>query len=210
MGIRNFRRMYKAILKPLFDFLFSAILLLLLAPLIFLIWVILFATMNGKPVFCQKRPGKFGNPFVIRKFRTMNERKDELGNLLPDEERLTTIGKFIRKTSLDELPQLFNVIKGEMSFVGPRPLLMQYLPLYSEYQSQRHDVKPGITGWAQVNGRNAISWEKKFEYDVFYVQKCSFVLDLKILWLTIKKVFVAEGISADGVATMEPFRGTNS
>ena len=157
--------------------------------------------------FYQLRPGKGERIFKIIKFKTMNDRRDANGELLPDAERLTKIGAFVRKTSLDEIPQLLNVLKGDMSVIGPRPLLPQYLPLYNETQKRRHEVKPGITGWAQVNGRNAISWERKFELDVWYVDHLSFVLDLKILLLTVKKVFIREGISQEGQATMEAFRG---
>tara|TARA_Y100000817_G_scaffold267996_1_gene224865 strand:- start:41 stop:511 length:471 start_codon:yes stop_codon:yes gene_type:complete len=153
------------------------------------------------------RPGKNERIFKIIKFKTMNDRKDANGNLLADEERLTKIGAFVRKTSLDEIPQLLNVIKGDMSLIGPRPLLVQYLPLYNDFQRQRHLIRPGITGWAQINGRNAISWNQKFEYDVWYVKNYSFLLDLKIVFLTIKKVFVREGISQEGTATMEVFKG---
>lgn len=162
----------------------------------------------GSPIFfTQTRPGKDGKSFTFYKFRTMIDQKDEEGNLLPDKDRLTSFGSFLRKTSLDELPSLFNVITGDMSLVGPRPLLVQYLPLYNDFQKRRHEVKPGITGWAQVNGRNALSWPKKFELDVWYVDNKSFWLDLKILFLTMYKVFKREGISAEGEATMAPFTG---
>ncbi len=162
---------------------------------------------EGKPFFFQVRPGKNEKLFKIIKFKTMNEKKDEQGNLLSDAERLTKVGAFVRKTSLDEIPQLLNVIKGDMSLIGPRPLLPRYLPLYNDEQRKRHNVRPGITGWAQINGRNAISWQQKFEYDVWYVENVSFMLDLKILLLTVKKVFVSEGISQEGQATMEEFKG---
>jgi lipopolysaccharide/colanic/teichoic acid biosynthesis glycosyltransferase len=162
---------------------------------------------KGKPFFFQPRPGKNSKIFKVIKFKTMTDQKDALGNLLPDEQRLTPIGNFVRKTSLDEIPQLINVIKGDMSLVGPRPLLVEYLPLYNQTQQRRHEVKPGITGWAQINGRNAIGWDKKFEYDIWYVDHLSFSLDVWILWLTIKKVFKREGISQDGQATMEKFKG---
>lgn len=162
----------------------------------------------GSPVlFKQKRPGLNGKIFTMYKFRTMTEERNENGLLLPDSERLTGFGKFLRSTSLDELPELFNILKGDMSFVGPRPLLVEYLPLYNEHQRRRHEVKPGLSGWAQVNGRNAISWEEKFNFDVEYVDKVSFFFDLKIMLLTIKKVFVREGINSATTATMEPFRG---
>lgn len=160
-------------------------------------------------MFLQERPGKEGKIFKVIKFKTMTDERDGQGNLLPDEKRLTKVGKFVRSTSLDELPQLINVLKGDMALIGPRPLLPQYLLLYNEEQARRHEVRPGITGWAQVNGRNAISWAKKFELDVWYVDHCSFMLDLRIVFLTIKKVFVREGISSDTSVTMEPFSGNN-
>ena len=162
---------------------------------------------KGTPFFFQKRPGKDERIFTIIKFKTMNDRKDPQGNLLPDAERLTPVGKVVRKTSLDELPQLINVLKGDMSLVGPRPLHVRYLPLYNKFQHRRHEVRPGITGWAQVNGRNAIGWDEKFAYDVWYVDHQSFWLDLKILWLTVLKVVRSEGISSATSATMEEFRG---
>jgi lipopolysaccharide/colanic/teichoic acid biosynthesis glycosyltransferase len=165
---------------------------------------------RGEPFFFQPRPGLNGRIFRIVKFRTMNNRRDAKGELLPDAERLTPVGSFVRKTSLDEIPQLINVLKGDMSLIGPRPLLVEYLPLYSREQSRRHDVRPGITGWAQVNGRNAIDWETKFRLDVWYVDHLSFLLDLKIIWLTVLKVFRSEGISAAGSATMEKFTGSSS
>lgn len=168
-----------------------------------------FANKGAGVFFTQDRPGQYSKIFKVIKFKTMTDECDEGGNLLPDEKRLTKMGKFVRSTSIDELPQLFNVLKGDMALVGPRPLLPQYLPLYSKEQARRHEVRPGITGWAQVNGRNAISWNKKFELDVWYVDHCSFLLDLKIIFLTIKKVFVREGISSDTSATMEPFTGNN-
>jgi undecaprenyl phosphate N,N'-diacetylbacillosamine 1-phosphate transferase len=199
--------MYKLFFKRVIDFLASVIALLLISP-IFLILIVFLAIANdGKPFFIQRRPGKNGKIFSIVKFKTMNDRKDADGNLLSDAERLTKVGSFVRKTSLDEIPQLINVVKGDMSLIGPRPLLVQYLPLYNDFQKNRHNVRPGITGWAQVNGRNAISWEKKFEYDVWYVNNISLILDIKIVLLTIKKVFISEGINADNVATTEPFTG---
>jgi len=199
--------MYKIYIKRLIDFLSALIVLLVISP-IFLILIFFLAIANdGKPFFVQRRPGKKGKVFSIIKFKTMNDRKDPYGNLLSDAERLTKVGSFVRKTSLDEIPQLLNVVKGDMSLIGPRPLLVQYLPLYNDCQKKRHDVRPGITGWAQVNGRNAISWEKKFEYDVWYVNNISFALDIKIVLLTIKKVFISEGINAANAATTEPFRG---
>ena len=199
--------MYKNIIKPFFDFLIAFFLLLMASPLFLLVCLGLFWAQNGKVFFTQKRPGKNERIFSILKFKTMTDQKDQQGNLLPDAERLTHIGKFVRKTSLDELPQLINVLKGEMSMVGPRPLLPEYLSLYNEKQKRRHAVKPGITGWAQVNGRNAISWEDKFQFDVWYVAHQSFGLDLKILFLTVKKVFRSEGINTAGQATTEPFKG---
>ena len=178
-----------------------------MSPIFLLATIGLFFANNGKPFFFQTRPGKNEKLFQIIKFKTMNDKKDAAGNLLSDAERLTPIGSFVRKTSLDEIPQLLNVLKGDMSLIGPRPLLIQYLPLYNNIQKKRHDIRPGITGWAQVNGRNAISWEQKFEYDVWYVENCTFALDVKILFLTVKKVFKSEGISQEGEVTMEVFKG---
>jgi len=199
--------MYKVIFKRIFDFSLSLIGLLLLSPIFLLVTAGLLFANQGKPFFFQKRPGKQGRIFSIIKFKTMNDKKDKNGHLLSDSERLTTIGSFVRKTSLDEIPQLINVLKGDMSLIGPRPLLVQYLPLYDSHQARRHEVKPGITGWAQVNGRNAISWKEKFNLDVWYVDHISLGLDLKIIFLTVKKVFIREGISADGHVTIEPFKG---
>ena len=199
--------MYKNYFKRLFDFTAALVGLLLLSPLFILVTLGLFIANQGKPFFFQTRPGKNETLFRIVKFKTMNDKKDVTGDLLPDAQRLTKIGNFVRKTSLDEIPQLLNVLKGDMSLIGPRPLLPEYLPLYNEVQKRRHEVRPGITGWAQVNGRNAISWEQKFEYDVWYVNHISLWLDIKILFLTVKKVFVREGISQDGQATMEYFKG---
>lgn len=199
--------MYKSFFKPLFDFIFSLLGLMLLSPLFIIVTVGLYFANNGKPFFFQLRPGINGKIFRIIKFKTMNDKKDLEGNLLSDGERLTKIGKFVRKTSLDEIPQLLNVLKGDMSIIGPRPLLPEYLPLYNESQRQRHEVKPGITGWAQVNGRNAISWQQKFELDVWYVDNISFWLDLKIVFLTIKKVIIREGINSQGQITTEAFKG---
>ena len=201
--------MYKLFFKNMLDFVVALIGLFLLSPILIIVIVGLYFANNGKPFFFQLRPGKNEKLFKIIKFKTMNEKKVTAGILLPDAERLTTIGQFVRKSSLDEIPQLLNVLKGDMSIVGPRPLLPQYLPLYSEEQKKRHQVKPGITGWAQVNGRNAISWEQKFEYDVWYVTQLSFLLDVKIVLMTVKKVFVREGISQEGQVTMEFFKGTN-
>ncbi|MEN2435145.1 sugar transferase [Weeksellaceae bacterium A-14] len=199
--------MYKNFFKRIFDFLVAFFGLLLLSPVFLGVTVGLYFANDGKPFFFQRRPGKRGRIFRIVKFRTMNERTDAAGNLLPDAERLTPIGSVVRKTSLDEIPQLINVLKGEMSLIGPRPLLEQYLPLYDAVQGRRHEVRPGITGWAQVNGRNAISWQQKFAYDVWYVDHLNFWLDVRILFLTIRKVFVREGISQEGQATMEVFNG---
>lgn len=199
--------MYKYLVKRIIDFLTAFFGLLLLSPILLIITIWLYFANDGKPFFFQSRPGVRGKIFKIVKFKTMNDRKDAKGNLLSDAERLTLVGAFVRKTSLDEIPQLINVLKGDMSLIGPRPLLVQYLPLYNQKQSRRHEVRPGITGWAQVNGRNAISWEQKFDYDVWYVDNVSVRLDLKILYLTILKVFKREGISAEGQATMEAFKG---
>ena len=201
--------MYKHFFKRVIDFLASFIGFIILLPLFIVITVFLFFANDGKPFFFQRRPGKNGKVFSIIKFKTMNDKKDAEGKLLPDEVRLTSVGKFVRKTSLDEIPQLLNVIKGDMSLIGPRPLLTDYLHLYNEFQSRRHEVKPGITGWAQVNGRNAISWDKKFEYDVWYVDNISFVLDLKIFLNTIQKVIKSEGINAQDGNSTEPFNGYN-
>ncbi|TXD67868.1 sugar transferase [Aequorivita lipolytica] len=199
--------MYKIIIKPLFDFLSALLGLVILSPIFLLVWIGLALANNGKPFFYQRRPGKNERIFTIIKFKTMNDKRDDSGQLLPDDKRLTPIGSFVRKTSLDELPQLLNVLKGDMSFVGPRPLLPEYLPLYNKTQRIRHQVKPGITGWAQVNGRNAISWEQKFDYDVWYVEQQSFVLDLRILFMTVKKVFKSEGVTQQGEATTQYFKG---
>ncbi len=199
--------MYKYIIKPLADFFAALILLIVLTPIIILTAILLFISNNGKVFFFQQRPGLNNKPFNIVKFKTMRDAFDNNGVPLPDEVRLTKIGNSVRSASLDELLQLVNVVKGDMSIVGPRPLLMQYLPRYSAEQAKRHNVKPGITGWAQVNGRNAISWEQKFKYDVEYVEKQSFALDLKILWMTFINVIQRKGISADGHVTMEEFKG---
>ncbi|MFV8335288.1 sugar transferase [Flavobacterium sp. RSP29] len=199
--------MYKSFFKRVLDCLAAFFGLAVLSPLFLLVTMGLFLANQGKPFFFQLRPGKSGILFKIIKFKTMNETKDANGNLLSDGERLTSIGRFVRKTSLDEIPQLLNVLKGEMSLIGPRPLLVNYLDLYSDFQNRRHDVLPGITGWAQVNGRNAISWDKKFEYDVWYVDHLSFILDVKILFKTVLKVIKSEGINAADVATIEPFNG---
>jgi len=203
-------RLYPEYLKRGIDFIFCGMAFIALLPLFLLVTVILFFSNNGKPFFVQRRPGRHGRVFLLIKFKTMNDKKDAGGDLLSDEKRLTAFGKFIRKTSLDEIPQLLNVIIGDMSLIGPRPLLVDYLPLYNAEQSRRHEVRPGITGWAQVNGRNAISWEKKFELDVWYVDHISLVLDIKILILTFKKTFKPEGISQQGHATMPIFKGAEN
>jgi lipopolysaccharide/colanic/teichoic acid biosynthesis glycosyltransferase len=199
--------MYKLFFKPIIDFTIALFLIIVLSPIIVLTIIGLFIVNLGKPFFIQKRPGKNGQLFKIIKFKTMNDKKDSKGNLLPDMCRLTKIGQFVRKTSLDELPQLINVLKCDMSLIGPRPLLPEYLHLYNKTQKRRHEVKPGITGWAQVNGRNAISWQQKFEYDVWYVENVSFILDCKIVFLTIKKVFKREGITAENSVSAEAFKG---
>ncbi len=200
--------MYKSFFKPLFDIITAIVVLLLVSPILILAIIGLSIVNSGSPFFVQKRPGKGGRIFSIVKLKTMTDERDANGDLLPDADRLTTIGRIIRKTSLDEIPQLFNVLRGNMSLVGPRPLLPSYLKLYSKEQARRHDVKPGITGWAQVNGRNSISWEKKFELDVWYVDHQSFILDLKIVLLTVKKVFLSEDINTEGEATTKPFKGS--
>lgn len=201
--------MYGKFVKPFLDFVLALIAVVILSPLILVVWLGLTIANNGKPFFFQQRPGKDGRIFRIVKFKTMNDKKGANGQLLPDADRLTPVGKFVRKTSLDELPQLFNVLTGDMSLIGPRPLLPSYLPLYNDFQRRRMEVKPGITGWAQVNGRNTISWEKKFEYDVWYVDHLSFLLDAKIFLLTVKKVVVREGINQEGHETSEEFKGND-
>jgi lipopolysaccharide/colanic/teichoic acid biosynthesis glycosyltransferase len=198
---------YQHIIKPLIDRTAALILLLLLLPLWLPLTVLLWMANGGKPFFFQERPGLNGKVFVLMKFRTMTDKRDASGHLLPDGQRLTGLGRLVRKTSLDEIPQLVNVLKGDMSLIGPRPLLVEYLPLYNEVQRRRHSVRPGITGWAQVNGRNAISWERKFQYDVWYAEHVSPALDLKILWLTLLKVCRSEGITQQGQATAEKFTG---
>jgi lipopolysaccharide/colanic/teichoic acid biosynthesis glycosyltransferase len=199
--------MYRALLKPLIDVAIAVFALICLSPVFIILTILLFIANNGKPFFLQPRVGKRERIFKVIKFRTMNDRCDENGNLLPDDVRLTPVGKFVRKTSLDELPQLLNILKGDMSLVGPRPLLVEYLPLYNEQQRTRHNVMPGITGWAQVNGRNTVSWREKFELDTWYVKHTSFVLDIKILFMTVEKVVRSEGINAEGSATVEKFKG---
>ena len=200
--------MYRTIVKPLLDIIVATLLFLILLPIFIIVLILLAIYQKGNPFFLQKRPGKNEKLFTILKFRTMNNKRDKDGDLLPDEHRLTGIGKLIRTTSLDEIPQLLNVIIGQMSLVGPRPLLPDYLELYNTFQKKRHLVKPGITGYAQVNGRNALSWEKKFELDVYYVKKCSFTLDFGILLKTVKKVIVREGINKESSATTSRFTGT--
>ena len=202
--------MYKYFFKRLIDFIIVFCVLVVIWPILLIITLWLhFANKGAGAFFAQERPGKGGKVFKVIKFKTMTDERDADGNLLPDADRLTNVGRFVRSTSIDELPQLINVLKGDMALIGPRPLLVQFLPLYCKEQARRHDVRPGITGWAQVNGRNAISWTKKFELDVWYVDHCSFWLDVKIIFLTIKKVFVREGISQEGQATMEFFTGNN-
>lgn len=201
--------MYRHFFKRVFDFLAAFFGLLILSPVFIVVTIALYFANQGKPFFFQERPGKDENVFHIIKFKSMNDKKDSSGKLLPDAARLTPVGSFVRKTSLDEIPQLINVLKGDMSLIGPRPLRTYYLPLYSVEQRKRHNVRPGITGWAQINGRNAISWTKKFELDVYYVENLSFMMDLKIFFLTIKKVFVREGISKEGHVTTEAFNGKN-
>ena len=202
--------MYKCFFKRAIDFTIALVELLLIWWIIALIVLFLhFANKGAGAFFFQERPGKNGKIFKVIKFKTMTDERDTSGKLLPDAQRITKVGKLVRSTSIDELPQLINVLKGDMALIGPRPLLVRYLSLYSKEQARRHEVRPGITGWAQVNGRNAISWTKKFEFDVWYVDHCSFWLDLCIILKTIKKVFVREGISQQGQATMEPFNGNN-
>jgi len=197
-------------IKRLLDIITSFATLIILLPIIIIVAVLVRFKLGSPIFFTQDRPGLNGQIFKMMKFRTMLDVKDKNGDLLPDNQRMTKFGAFLRSTSLDELPGLFNVLKGDMSLVGPRPLLVQYLPLYSTEQARRHNVRPGITGWAQVNGRNAISWDQKFKFDVWYVDNQSFFLDLKILLLTVKKVFVREGISADGHVTIETFKGSSN
>lgn len=202
--------MYKCFFKRIIDFFIVLFALLIIWPILLLITVWLhFANKGAGAFFTQKRPGKNNKIFKVIKFKTMTDERDNKGNLLPDEVRLTKVGKFIRSTSLDEIPQLINVLKGDMALIGPRPLLPEYLSLYTPEQARRHEVRPGITGWAQVNGRNDIPWKKKFELDVWYVDHCSFILDLKIVFMTIKKVLIREGISKEGQATTEKFNGNN-
>lgn len=202
--------MYKHGLKRVIDFILVFIVLVVIWPILLLITIWLhFANKGAGAFFTQERPGKDGRIFRVIKFKSMTDERDVEGKLLPDAKRLTHVGKFVRATSIDELPQLINVLKGDMALIGPRPLLPEYLPLYSEEQARRHEVRPGITGWAQVNGRNAISWSRKFELDVWYVEHCSLLLDVRIMLLTIKKVFAKEGIVKDGMATTVRFDGKN-
>ena|SRR5690554_5736370 len=201
--------MYKELVKPLIDFLASLFGLILVSPVLVCLIILLFLQNKGTPFFFQERPGKNQKSFKIIKLKTMTDAKDQEGNLLPDNLRLTKLGRIMRKLSLDELPQLINVLKGDMSLVGPRPLLFKYIPLFSKEQLKRHQVRPGITGWAQVNGRNSISWTKKFELDVYYVNNVSFLLDIKILWLTALKVIKKEGVNQTEDRPMQPFNGTN-
>ena len=201
--------MYKNYIKRIIDFFIALIGFIVLSPIFIFVTIGLYFANDGKPFFFQARPGLNGKIFKIIKFKTMNDKNDANGNLLPDADRITPLGAFVRKTSLDEIPQLINVLKGDMAIIGPRPLLPQYLPLYNDDQKRRHDVRPGITGWAQVNGRNAISWTKKFELGVWYVDHVSFSTDVKVFFTTFKKVFKSEGISQEGQVTMEAFDGKN-
>lgn len=199
--------MYRHFFKRFFDFVLSLIAIIILSPVYIIVAILVRVKLGSPVIFTQERPGKDEKIFKMYKFRSMTSETDEEGNLLPDEVRLTSFGKKLRSTSLDELPELFNILKGDMSIVGPRPLLVKYLPLYNDFQKHRHDVRPGLTGWAQVNGRNAISWEDKFRLDVDYTEKCSFFMDLKVFFKTISSVLKKEGISSDTSATMEEFKG---
>lgn len=200
--------LYEAYVKRLLDLVLSAVALLLLSPVILVVAILVRCNLGAPVIFCQERPGKDEEIFKLYKFRSMTDACDAYGELLPDELRLTRFGRFLRSTSLDELPELWNIFKGDMSIVGPRPLLVKYLPLYSEEQRHRHDVTPGLTGWAQVHGRNLCSWEEKFDYDIWYVDHVSFILDLQIIFLTVKSVLKREGISSEDSPTMEEFTGT--
>lgn len=203
-------KIYRLVIKRLLDILVSSVVLSFLSPFLIFISILLYFTNQGSGVFfLQERPGLHGKIFKVIKFKTMTDEKDKNGNLLSDEERLTSIGKWVRSSSIDELLQFINVIKGDMSIIGPRPLLVQYLPLYSEEQARRHNVRPGISGWAQCHGRNSLSWTEKFKYDVWYVDNISFKTDCQIVWLTIKSVLLREGISHEGSATMDDFNGSN-
>lgn len=197
-------------MKRFVDITGSILGLVLLSPILLIVWVMVRRDMGSPVLFRQTRPGLNGQPFQMVKFRTMRDATDSSGNPLPDSERLTNFGRFLRSSSLDELPELWNVLRGDMSLVGPRPLLMEYLSLYSPKQARRHEVRPGVTGWAQINGRNSVSWDEKFEFDVWYVNYRTFWLDLKIIWLTIRKVFKRDGISAAGEATMPKFKGNKT
>ena len=201
--------MYVFILKRVFDFIISTLLIVILSPLVLIISLLLILQNHGTPFFFQERPGLRAKSFKIIKFKTMTDDRDDEGNLLPDKKRITRLGKFIRSYSLDEIPQFINVMKGDMSLIGPRPLLFKYIPLYSQEQGRRHEVRPGITGWAQVNGRNSISWTKKFELDVYYVNHISFALDFKIFWLTLIKVATRVDVNQSDDRPMKPFDGTN-
>ena len=199
--------LYRKYIKRIFDIILSAVAIILLSPVYLVLYILVKKKLGSPVLFHQDRPGKDGRIFHMYKFRSMTDERDENGELLPDEVRLTSFGKKLRATSLDELPELFCILKGDMSIVGPRPLLVQYLPLYSERQSHRHDVRPGLTGWAQVNGRNTLTWPQKFEYDVEYTEKMSFLMDVKILFMTVANVLKREGISPEGAATMDFFKG---
>jgi len=201
--------MYRSFIKPGFDFCFAFLIICITLPQFFILGFLLFLQNSGTPLFSQVRPGLKEKPFTIYKLKTMQDTRDDQGVLLPDNQRITPLGKIIRKLSLDELPQFWNVLKGDMSFVGPRPLLPEYLPLYNKKQKNRHNLKPGITGWAQVKGRNTISWQKKFEYDLWYIENQSFILDLKILLFTVGKIFKTQEVNASGLNTMERFNGNN-
>jgi len=201
--------MYRSFIKPGFDFCFAFLILCITLPLLFILGFLLFLQNSGTPLFSQIRPGLKEKPFTIYKLKTMQDTRDDQGVLLPDNQRITPLGKIIRKLSLDELPQFWNVLKGDMSFVGPRPLLPEYLPLYNKKQKNRHNLKPGITGLAQVKGRNTISWQQKFEYDLWYIENQSFILDLKILLFTVGKIFKTQEVNASGLNTMERFNGNN-
>lgn len=201
--------MYRLVFKRWLDLVVALIVLVLTSPLFILTWFFLYLQNRGSVFFYQERPGRYKQRFKIIKFKTMNDRTDRKGKLLPDNERLTRLGRIVRMLSIDELPQLINVLKGEMSLIGPRPLLIKYLPLYSDEQNRRHEVRPGITGWAQVNGRNSISWTKRFQLDIYYIDNISFSLDFKIFWMTILKIFKREGVNQSAQRPMEPFNGTN-
>jgi len=201
--------MYRSFIKPGFDFCFAFLIICIILPLLFILGFLLFLQNSGTPFFSQVRPGLKEKPFTIYKLKTMQDTRDDQGVLLPDNQRITPLGKIIRKLSLDELPQFWNVLKGDMSFVGPRPLLSEYLPLFNKKQKNRHSLKPGITGWAQVKGRNTISWQQKFEYDLWYIENQSFILDLKILLFTVGKIFKTQEVNASGLNTMERFNGNN-